>query len=79
MGKSAENSERRGVCGRASTLLPVTALRAFSGSLTSDENILAGDGASLKYATVLTKRPKSHGRSGSAAKHIGVLNAPAAL
>ena len=49
-----------------STLLPVKALRALSGSLTSAETILAGDGASLKYETVRMKRPKSHGRSGSA-------------
>ena len=51
---------------RASTLLPVRALSALSGSLISDDTILAGDGASLKYDTVRTKRPKSQGRSGSA-------------
>jgi hypothetical protein len=33
---------------------------------------LAGDGASLKYATVRTKRPKSHGRSRSAAQQPNV-------
>ena len=64
---SLNSSMSRSCMGRStSTLLPVKALKALSGSLMSDETILAGDGASLKYDTVRTKRPKSQGRSGSA-------------